>query len=139
MRPQSKIVILIGIWCLIVVLVPLLLEMFPAAGAFLFLFFSPICHQLPERSFFLWGHQLPVCARCTGIYMGAFLGSLFARNESPPAWVLVAALVPLGVDGGTQLFFRESTNTLRFVTGIIAGIAVAFYLVPGLTDLLQKK
>ena len=30
-----------------------------------------VCHQLPARSFHLWGAQLPVCARCTGIYAGA--------------------------------------------------------------------
>jgi uncharacterized membrane protein len=32
---------------------------------------SIVCHQLPDRSFFLWGRQLPVCARCMGIYVGA--------------------------------------------------------------------
>ena len=30
-----------------------------------------VCHQLPERSFYLWTAQMPVCARCTGIYFGA--------------------------------------------------------------------
>ena len=30
-----------------------------------------VCHQLSERSFHLWAAQLPVCARCTGIYAGA--------------------------------------------------------------------
>src|SRR5207248_10680646 len=30
-----------------------------------------ICHQRPERSFYLWAMQLPVCARCTRIYVGA--------------------------------------------------------------------
>lgn len=33
-----------------------------------------ICHQLPERSFFWAGHQLPVCARCTGLYVSAAVG-----------------------------------------------------------------
>src|SRR5689334_678725 len=33
-----------------------------------------ICHQRPERSFFLAGHQFPVCARCTGLYLSAALG-----------------------------------------------------------------
>jgi hypothetical protein len=35
---------------------------------------SLLCHQRPERSFYLWGTQLPVCARCAGIYAGAALG-----------------------------------------------------------------
>jgi uncharacterized membrane protein len=33
-----------------------------------------ICHQRPERSFFLDGHQFPVCARCTGLYLSGALG-----------------------------------------------------------------
>src|SRR4051794_4963923 len=33
-----------------------------------------LCHQRPERSFYLWGTQFPVCARCAGIYAGAALG-----------------------------------------------------------------
>jgi hypothetical protein len=37
---------------------------------------SLLCHQRPERSFFLWGSQMPVCARCLGIYAGAALAAL---------------------------------------------------------------
>lgn len=37
-----------------------------------------ICHQLPLRSFHLWGASLPVCARCTGIYAGAALAAMAA-------------------------------------------------------------
>jgi|SoiMethySBSTD1v2_1073268.scaffolds.fasta_scaffold1261869_2 uncharacterized membrane protein len=40
-----------------------------------------ICHQRPERSFFFDGHQLPVCARCTGLYLSGALGIL--------GWLLV--------------------------------------------------
>lgn len=39
---------------------------------------SLVCHQLPERSYFLWQAQLPVCARCTGIYCGAAAGAVAA-------------------------------------------------------------
>ena len=42
--------------------------------AFVFAVGSVICHQLPERSFFLDGHQLPVCARCTGLYLSGVAG-----------------------------------------------------------------
>ena len=43
-------------------------------GDFLFTVGSLICHQRPERSFFIGAHQLPVCARCTGIYLSAAAG-----------------------------------------------------------------
>ncbi len=39
-------------------------------------FASVICHQRPERSFVLWQTQMPVCARCTGIYVGALLATV---------------------------------------------------------------
>jgi uncharacterized membrane protein len=42
--------------------------------AFIFAMGSVICHQLPDRSFFLDGHQLPVCARCSGLYLSAAAG-----------------------------------------------------------------
>ena len=35
---------------------------------------SIVCHQIPERSFHIAGVQLPVCARCTGLYAGALAG-----------------------------------------------------------------
>ncbi|MEI3349189.1 MAG: DUF2085 domain-containing protein [Dysosmobacter sp.] len=28
------------------------------------------CHQRPDRSFFFHGKQFPVCARCTGVFLG---------------------------------------------------------------------
>jgi hypothetical protein len=43
---------------------------------------SLICHQLPARSYHLWAAQMPVCARCTGIYVGAAIGALAAIAAS---------------------------------------------------------
>jgi hypothetical protein len=37
---------------------------------------SAVCHQLPERSYRLWTAQMPVCARCAGIYFGAVAGAI---------------------------------------------------------------
>jgi hypothetical protein len=37
-----------------------------------------ICHQLPERSYHLWTAQMPVCARCAGIYAGAAMAAIVA-------------------------------------------------------------
>ena len=44
--------------------------------AFVYAAGSIICHQLPERSFFVDGRQLPVCARCTGLYLSGGAGFL---------------------------------------------------------------
>jgi uncharacterized membrane protein len=39
---------------------------------------SQICHQRAERSFHIAGRQMPVCARCTGIYVSAAAAIPFA-------------------------------------------------------------
>jgi len=47
---------------------------------------SVICHQRPERSFQLFAVPMPVCARCTGIYVGAALMAIVvvARRSYAP-------------------------------------------------------
>ena len=44
---------------------------------------SMICHQLAERSYRLWDMQMPVCARCAGIYVGAAVAAIVARVFQP--------------------------------------------------------
>src|SRR5512138_2688166 len=41
------------------------------AGIVVYRAASIVCHQIPERSFFLSGLPLAVCARCLGLYVGA--------------------------------------------------------------------
>lgn len=53
--------------------------MLPAtAGAILYAIGSLVCHQIPERSFYVGGFQLPVCGRCLGLYAGSAVGLLGA-------------------------------------------------------------
>ena len=45
------------------------------AALTIFWFFSPVCHQDPTRSFWIFGAPVAVCARCIGIYLGAAVGA----------------------------------------------------------------
>lgn len=82
------------------------------------------CHQLGSRSFFVKGYQLPVCARCTGIYIGFFIGFLF-EVPSSYLYALFLALTPLILDGTLQLLTSyRSNNPKRLVTGLLFGLAL---------------
>ena len=48
------------------------------AGVIVYAAGSVVCHQQPERSFHAWNRQLPVCARCTGLYLAAPAGAAVA-------------------------------------------------------------
>ena len=98
------------------------------------LLFRLLCHGIPSRCFLLFGVPMPVCARCTAIYAGLAVGALLFRllprlRERAARILLAVALAPMAVDGLTQLVrLRESTNTLRMVTGLIAGTAFALWV-----------
>lgn len=87
------------------------------------------CHQLPERSFFYKGKQFPVCARCTGV----LLGQLFALITGPCLKISIPTslcfLGTMGMDWFIQAAgVKPSTNTRRFITGILGGFGLfSFY------------
>ena len=85
------------------------------------------CHQMPHRSFFIRGRQLPLCSRCTGIYLGYLTMPIFLFELLEFSLLLTLLLIlPTVIDGLTQAFLeRESTNVLRFSTGLLAGVGVA--------------
>jgi len=98
-----------------------------------------VCHQLPLRSFHVWGVSLPVCARCTGVYAGAAAtaialtvgrwrpSAVTRATTVDPKVVLLAALVPTAV----TLVFEWTTGTMpanwiRALAGVPLGAAVAW-------------
>lgn len=88
--------------------------------------FSHSCHQIPERSFFIKSYQFPICARCTGLYLG-YIIALFNLIKSKKVFKFKASvvfIVVMAIDGLGQLFkFFESNNKRRFITGFLSGIA----------------
>jgi uncharacterized membrane protein len=104
---------------------------------------SAICHQRPERSFFWAGHQFPVCARCTGLYLSAAIGlmgwlavKIKDRNRPRPIdpraarAVLIAAAVPTVISLATAaLGIWDGSNITRAALALplggVAGVIVA--------------
>jgi uncharacterized membrane protein len=110
-----------------------------------------LCHQLPERSFFAGGFQLPVCARDTGIYIGFALAlvtiAVLSRGRRPtelPRWPVLAMIGifvgVMAIDGITSYAgLRTTTNDIRLITGLITGWGMATITVPMINGQLWTR
>jgi len=135
------------IWCSLILAAPILakLEHRFSAGL-IYLFFSRICHQIPERSFFIFGKQLAVCSRCTGLYFGFLLGTIlypflssWYRFRIPARKYLFMAGIPMAIDIFVRTFhIAENSFTSRFITGLILGGITALFVTPGILTLRRK-
>src|SRR5215218_11416819 len=94
------------LWIGLIVSAPLLLSIgYVSVSSPIYNFFSYICHQISERSLHLDGHQLAVCSRCFGVYLG-LLGGILAyplwrsidEIEPLPRFWLFLSLVPITID-----------------------------------------
>lgn len=100
------------------------------------------CHQRAERSPHLWGLQLPLCWRCTGIAAGALalFAWLLTKKRLPPLLpcAVLALAMPLDVlqavvSGG------DGDNLRRLLTGILWGVCapcVTLHVVKSLRERL---
>lgn len=130
-----------------VVAAPLLMARGSRGAVFLYALFSPLCHQLPERCFFLAGFPLAVCARCAGIYSGAFLGLALrpwlgplTDLRPPPRTAFLALSLPLAADAaGNFLGLWSSPAAWRFVVGLIWGPLLPLYFLAGLGGLFASR
>jgi uncharacterized membrane protein len=129
-------------WLLLIVAAPVL--WIPVAGV-MYAAGSFICHQLPERSFHLQGAQLPVCARCLGLYGGGAFGSVIGASavvryrigRGQPLlaralrwrWTVAAAMPTLATVVLEWGLGWPISNTVRAVTALPLGVAVAFVVV----------
>ncbi len=114
-----------------------------------------VCHQLPGHSFFDAEHQFPLCARCTGMYLGSLLGLGFTwlqgkRSGFPPLWVWIIFILfflgfaldglnsALGVLPGLQQIYL-SQNWLRLATGLGMGLAMGSLLAVAFTQAVWQN
>jgi len=105
---------------------------------------SRVCHQRPERSFHLAGAQLPVCARCLGLYASSALGALacFAAAASrrvpgsgrtDARLVLAIAALPTAATVGLELArLAYPGNAVRALSALPLGFAAAWIVIGSL-------
>ena len=83
------------------------------------------CHQMPQRSFFVRGFQLPVCARCVGVLFGNIAAIFGVFIYVPHVFVLLAFCAAMFLDWFLQRVNRlAGTNPRRLVTGVLGGYGV---------------
>jgi uncharacterized membrane protein len=114
-----------------------------------------VCHRIDSHSFNINGRNFPVCARCSGMYLGAVLGlvyqSIRGRRGGMPSFkifvVLGIFLIAFGIDGvNSYLHFfpnapslYQPQNWLRLVTGTGVGLGLAAVVLPAFHQTLWSN
>ncbi len=122
-----------------------------------------VCHQIEARTFHLGTTPLPLCVRCSGMYLGAMLGLgyqavLYPRYDRLPnwktGWPFLIAFLAFAIDGSNSyLYLLKNTlqapiplpnlyipnHTLRLFTGSGMGLAIAAFLYPAFNQVFWKR
>ena len=107
--------------------------------------FKIMCHGIPHRCLTIFDTPMPICARCTGIYVGFLSGLLlfpmFRRaSERVMRIVMTVVAVPMLIDGVTQAAgLRESTNPLRLATGLTLGAAFGLWVLVSIETRARQR
>lgn len=115
-----------------------------------------VCHRIDLRSFHLGERQLALCARCTGMYLGAVVALVFQvalgrrRTGLPPRSILffLAVLALAFIVDGLNSFVSlipglptlyQPQNWSRLLTGTGMGVVIAAALFPGFNQTVWEN
>jgi uncharacterized membrane protein len=116
-----------------------------------------VCHRIAARSFHAHDRPLPLCARCTGVYLGIWAGLAFFASRRrmraarlPRPALLAAMLLPAlsyaldGLNSFLSTFERYTPpyaphNTLRLLTGATFGVSLITIVWPIVNGLLWRR
>lgn len=121
-----------------------------------------VCHRIDLRSFHINGRQFPMCARCSGQFLGALLALVYQamlgrRRMGRPVWAVIAVLVVFflayAIDGLNSYLhlapmmrafpnlprLYEPNNTLRLLTGTGVGLLIGAALYPAFNSTVWRN
>jgi len=111
-----------------------------------------VCHRIDLRSFHLGTRALPLCARCSGMYLGAMaaFGGLLALGKSrhggfprPAVMAIFGAFAAVWAVDGLNSYLTlipgaphayEPNNVLRLATGLLMGLTLGTIVFAGLNQ-----
>jgi uncharacterized membrane protein len=116
-----------------------------------------VCHRIESHSFAIAGRQLPLCARCSGTFIGAlagFLGQAVVLRrrrtaEFPPTLIIaiLASFMLLWAADGLNSYLAlvngphlyEPRNWLRLSTGALNGLTMSALVYPVFSFTLWRR
>ncbi|SRR5258708_3439808 len=146
MRPLAHaLVFLIVVWVAAILLAPIALASehrgFALPAILVYAAGERVCHQRPDRSFHVGHSQLPVCARCTGLYVSAAAGAvagLWAASSLRGARarrILLLAALPTAFTWTSEMAgLAHPSNLVRAAAALPLGFAAAWMIVTTLRD-----
>ena len=103
------------------------------------------CHQQPDRSFWILGYPVALCARCTGFYLGVMLTSIFTlfKHFKIKFFLLTSIIIFILTDIILNFIFKFNTgNILRFIAGFGMGylfIQVLCFAIEYIIKLIKRR
>jgi uncharacterized membrane protein len=105
-----------------------------------------VCHRIFSHSFIVNGRQMPLCARCTGMYLGALYGTMlqfiagkrkggFSRNLLIALGIMGIVFAIDGLNSYAGMFLEKAPlyppqNWLRLITGLSIGTFISALIYP---------
>lgn len=140
--PYWFLMILSCLWLAMVFVPPWAASHSSGLTALLYGIYSPVCHQISERSFQCFGFPLGACHRCVGLY-GGFLLGLVAMPWLPrlTAWLfdyprrMAFFALPIVAD----YFLWQNVWWSRGLSGLLAAFPVSLFVWAALTQLYQQR
>ncbi len=113
----------------------------PEVARIVYLVFKPVCHTKPERTIELLGVLMPLCSRCTGIFVGFVSAAVWPRPRwsigASLGWGFVASVIMVMDVVMQDLKMHPVWHSTRIATGIVWGHVFAlgcFAIGRGLVD-----